>query len=229
MRHNHKKRIAIGLLGGVGLCVGVLAVAAEPPPLPKPGVQITPIPGQQESAKPQVTVNGTAATKLAQQGTAQGAVPAKGDEAIRQAIRDRMQGQGELVIRAVDSPPPASSTAVAQPTGQSSGAADGASSAAAGKPQARPAAPKSSEPAFTPVTLGGGKSEAKPAAKSMSLPSQRRLSSGPTTGIAVPRCGANCTRVMRHARKGAFNHRSTCGMGSASIFPRSISTLSLPR
>ena len=170
MRHNHKKRIAIGLLGGVGLCVGVLAVAAEPPPLPKPGVQITPIPGQQESAKPQVTVNGTAATKLAQQGTAPGAVPAKGDEAIRQAIRDRMQGQGELVIRAVDSPPPASSTAVAQPTGQSSGAADGASAAAAGKPQARPVASKSSEPAFTPVTLGGGKSEAKPAAKSMSLP-----------------------------------------------------------
>ncbi len=169
MRYNHKKLISIGLVGGVGLCAGALAVAADPQPLPKPGVQITPIPAQQEAAKPQVTVNGTAATKLAQQAAASGAVPAKGDEAIRQAIRDRMQGQGELVIRAVDTPPTASSTAVAQPAAQSSGAADGTAAAPA-KPPVRPVTPKSSEPAFTPVTLGGGKSEAKPAAKSTSLP-----------------------------------------------------------
>ena len=171
MRYNHKKLISIGLVGGVGLCAGTLAVAADPQPLPKPGVQITPIPAQQEpGTKPQVTVNGTAATKLAQQAAAPGAAPAKGDEAIRQAIRDRMQGQGELVIRAVDTPPTASSAAVAQPMGQNSGAADGTSGATPAKPQARPVAPKSTEPAFTPVTLGGSKSETKPAAKPTSLP-----------------------------------------------------------
>ncbi len=171
MRYNHKKLISIGLVGGVGLCAGTLAVAADPQPLPKPGVQITPIPAQQEpGTKPQVTVNGTAATKLAQQAAVPGAAPAKGDEAIRQAIRDRMQGQGELVIRAVDTPPTASSAAVAQPMGQNSGAADGTSGATPAKPQARPVAPKSTEPAFTPVTLGGSKSETKPAAKPTSLP-----------------------------------------------------------
>jgi carbonic anhydrase len=126
------------------------AIAQEPQPLPKPGVQVTPIPAaSQEAGKPQVTINSAPVNKLAQQAAGVGAAPAKGDEAIRQAIRDRMQGQGELVIRTADTPPSAA------PGAQANTAGEGVAPVA--KPAPRPQAPKSTEPQQTPVTLGGAK------------------------------------------------------------------------
>jgi carbonic anhydrase len=125
------------------------AIAQEPQPLPKPGVQVTPIPASQEAGRPQVTINSAPVNKLAQQAAGVGAAPAKGDEAIRQAIRDRMQGQGELVIRTADTPPSAA------PGAQANTAGEGVAPVA--KPAPRPQAPKSTEPQQTPVTLGGAK------------------------------------------------------------------------
>jgi hypothetical protein len=94
MRNTPRTLIAVGLAGMVSLSA-TSAIAQEPQPLPKPGVQVTPIPASQEAGRPQVTINSAPVNKLAQQAAGAGAAPAKGDEAIRQAIRDRMQGQGE--------------------------------------------------------------------------------------------------------------------------------------
>ena len=149
MRNTPRTLIAVGLAGMVSLSAAS-AIAQEPQPLPKPGVQVTPIPASQESGRPQVTINSAPVNKLAQQAAGAGAAPAKGDEAIRQAIRDRMQGQGELVIRNADTPP------ATAPGAQANTAGDGAAPAA--KPASRPQAAKSAEPQQTPVTLGGAKS-----------------------------------------------------------------------
>lgn len=56
-----------------------------------------------------MTINGTPAMRVSQQPAAgQPAAPADPNEAVRQALRERMAGSGELVIRSTDSiPPPA--------------------------------------------------------------------------------------------------------------------------
>ncbi|CAM8631418.1 Cah Carbonic anhydrase [Burkholderiales bacterium] len=165
MRNTPRTLIAVGLAGMFSLSAAS-AIAQEPQPLPKPGVQVTPIPAaSQEAGKSQVTINSAPANKLAQQAAASGAAPAKGDEAIRQAIRDRMQGQGELVIRTADTPP------AAAPGAQANTAVDGATAPAAAKPAPRPQASRPSEPQQIPVTLGSKSSEVTPAKPEPKLPS----------------------------------------------------------
>lgn len=138
-----------------------MAFAADPAPLPKADpIQITPIapaavqvaPAAQAAApaaasksapapaapaaKPgsmNVTVNGVQAVKVAQPTT----TAADPNEAVRQAIRERMQGTGELVIRSVDAVP--TTTAPAKPAAPA--AAASAKPAAAAKPAVAPAVP----------------------------------------------------------------------------------------
>lgn len=146
------------------LVLASMAFANDPAPLPKADpIQITPIapipaqipvnaaaakngqaaepaavpakaPTAAKSGAVNVTVNGSQAARAAQQSGA----PAKQDpnEAVRQAIRERMQGTGELVIRSVDAVP--TTTAPTKPA-----AAAPSSAAAAAKPVAapRPVAP----------------------------------------------------------------------------------------
>lgn len=54
-----------------------------------------------------MTINGTPAMRVSQQPAAgQPAAPTDPNEAVRQALRERMAGSGELVIRSTDSVPP---------------------------------------------------------------------------------------------------------------------------
>lgn len=122
------------------------AFAAEPPaPLPKADpIRITPISpaaasepagaavqgaparasapaaaapaAPSRATPPALSINGQAAMKVSQQTAAQPAAPADPNEAVRQALRERMAGSGELVIRSTDSiPPPAPRPAAPAP------------------------------------------------------------------------------------------------------------------
>ncbi|MEY3633143.1 MAG: hypothetical protein RI937_1341, partial [Pseudomonadota bacterium] len=128
--------IAVPLRGMMALAVLALVssvFAAEPPaPLPKSEpIRITPI------APAAVPVSGAAAMKVSQQPSpqaapqpaAQPAAPADPNEAVRQALRERMAGSGDLVIRSTDSIPPPAPRAAAP-------AAKAAPKPAAGRPVA---------------------------------------------------------------------------------------------
>jgi carbonic anhydrase len=133
-----------GLMALAVLALMSTAFAAEPPaPLPKADpIQITPIAPAvaQPAAAPQagvpskmappaagsaaapnrsspsVSINGVSATKISQQQPAAPTPPADPNEAVRQALRERMAGSGELVIRSTDSiPPPAQRPAAPAP------------------------------------------------------------------------------------------------------------------
>ena len=128
--------IAVPLRGVMALAALALvssAFAAEPPaPLPKAEpIRITPI------TPAAVPVSGAAAMKVSQQPSpqaapqpaAQPAAPADPNEAVRQALRERMAGSGDLVIRSTDSIPPPAPRAAAP-------AAKAAPKPAAGRPVA---------------------------------------------------------------------------------------------
>lgn len=154
--------IALGLMA-----LASMAFASDPAPLPKAEpIQITPIaptptqlpanpaaakngqagdpvaapakaPAAAKSGAVNVTVNGAQATRVAQQSGAPAQDP---NEAVRQAIRERMQGTGELVIRSVDAVP--TTTAPAKPAAAATGGAPaGAKPAAAPRPAALPVVP----------------------------------------------------------------------------------------
>jgi len=128
--------ITVPLRGVMALAVLALvssAFAAEPPaPLPKAEpIRITPI------APAAVPVSGAAAMKVSQQPSPQAtpqpvpqpAAPADPNEVVRQALRERMAGSGDLVIRSTDSIPPPAPRAAAP-------AAKAAPKPAAGRPVA---------------------------------------------------------------------------------------------
>lgn len=77
------------------------AHAPAPAPLPMP----SPPPGPETKLPPK----GTASVQVNSAPAKPGA--ADPNEAVRQAIRERMQGSGDLVIRTTDSPPPATEAA----------------------------------------------------------------------------------------------------------------------
>ncbi|NBW01610.1 MAG: carbonic anhydrase family protein [Betaproteobacteria bacterium] len=117
-----------GVIALAALALISTAFAADAPaPLPKADpIQITPIapaaaapaaarpavatPAAAPAARPApagMTINGTPAMRVSQQPAAgQPATPSDPNEAVRQALRERMAGSGELVIRSTDSVPP---------------------------------------------------------------------------------------------------------------------------
>lgn len=133
-----------GLVALAVLALVSTAFAADPPsPLPKADpIQITPIApaaaqssaasragasaktvppaagptATQSRSAPPVSIDGASAMKVSQQQPAAAAPSADPNEAVRQALRERMAGSGELVIRSTDSvPPPAPRAAVPAP------------------------------------------------------------------------------------------------------------------
>jgi carbonic anhydrase len=106
-----------GVVALAALALISTAFAADAPaPLPKADpIQITPIapaaaasaPAAARPAPAGMSINGTPAMRVSQQPAAgQPAASSDPNEAVRQALRERMAGSGELVIRSTDSVPP---------------------------------------------------------------------------------------------------------------------------
>ena len=92
------------------------AAAAQGSPAKAPASSAVPAASSRGAASPALTINGAAAMKVSQQAAPQPAASADPNEAVRQALRERMAGSGELVIRSTDSIPPPAPRAAAPAT-----------------------------------------------------------------------------------------------------------------